>query len=41
MLSGWPIRGLLQRGFDNPSNTKLARFNGGTDGDGRFYAGTF
>ncbi|EBC4209852.1 SMP-30/gluconolactonase/LRE family protein [Salmonella enterica] len=35
--------GLLQRKVcDNPSNTKLARFNdGGTDGDGRFYAGTF
>lgn len=35
--------GLLQRKVcDNPSNVKLARFNdGGTDGDGRFYAGTF
>ncbi|EJJ9678834.1 SMP-30/gluconolactonase/LRE family protein [Salmonella enterica] len=35
--------GLLQcKVCDNPSNPKLARFNdGGTDGDGRFYAGTF
>ncbi|VDZ62401.1 Putative cytoplasmic protein (plasmid) [Klebsiella aerogenes] len=36
-------RGLLQRKIcDNPSNPDLARFNdGGTDRDGRFYAGTF
>ena len=35
--------GLLQRKVcDNPSNPQLARFNdGGTDRDGRFYAGTF
>lgn len=35
--------GLLVRKIcDNPSNPQLARFNdGGTDGDGRFYAGTF
>lgn len=35
--------GLLQRKVcDNPSNPRLARFNdGGTDRDGRFYAGTF
>ncbi|MCP0793900.1 SMP-30/gluconolactonase/LRE family protein, partial [Salmonella enterica subsp. enterica serovar Give] len=35
--------GLLQRKVcDNPSNPQLARFNdGGTDHDGRFYAGTF
>ncbi|MEJ5074313.1 SMP-30/gluconolactonase/LRE family protein [Enterobacter ludwigii] len=36
-------RGLLVRKIcDNPSNPQLARFNdGGTDRDGRFYAGTF
>lgn len=36
-------RGLLQHKIcDNPSNPQLARFNdGGTDRDGRFYAGTF
>jgi hypothetical protein len=35
--------GLLRRKVcDNPSNPQLARFNdGGTDRDGRFYAGTF
>lgn len=35
--------GLLRRKVcDNPSNPELARFNdGGTDRDGRFYAGTF
>lgn len=35
--------GLLQQKIcDNPSNPRLARFNdGGTDRDGRFYAGTF
>ena len=35
--------GLLRRKIcDNPSNPQLARFNdGGTDRDGRFYAGTF
>ena len=35
--------GLLQKKVcDNPSNPRLARFNdGGTDRDGRFYAGTF
>lgn len=35
--------GLLQRKVcDNPSNPQLARFNdGGTDHQGRFYAGTF
>jgi sugar lactone lactonase YvrE len=35
--------GLLVRKIcDNPSNPQLARFNdGGTDRDGRFYAGTF
>ena len=35
--------GLLQHKVcDNPSNPQLARFNdGGTDRDGRFYAGTF
>ncbi|MEW5562047.1 SMP-30/gluconolactonase/LRE family protein [Enterobacter asburiae] len=35
--------GLLVRKIcDNPSNAELARFNdGGTDRDGRFYAGTF
>ena len=35
--------GLLQQKVcDNPSNPRLARFNdGGTDRDGRFYAGTF
>lgn len=33
---------LIQKVCDNPSNPALARFNdGGTDGDGRFYAGTF
>ena len=37
------VHGLLQRKVcDNPSNPQLARFNdGGTDRDGRFYAGTF
>ena len=36
-------RGLLQHKVcDTPSNPQLARFNdGGTDRDGRFYAGTF
>ena len=36
-------RGLLvHKVCDNPSNPQLARFNdGGTDRDGRFYAGTF
>ncbi|WP_393970071.1 SMP-30/gluconolactonase/LRE family protein [Kluyvera intermedia] len=36
-------RGLLVHKIcDNPSNPQLARFNdGGTDRDGRFYAGTF
>lgn len=33
---------LLHKVCDNPSNPSLARFNdGGTDRDGRFYAGTF
>ena len=33
---------LRQKVCDNPSNPQLARFNdGGTDRDGRFYAGTF
>ncbi|WP_297200217.1 SMP-30/gluconolactonase/LRE family protein [uncultured Pluralibacter sp.] len=33
---------LVQKVCDNPSNPRLARFNdGGTDRDGRFYAGTF
>ena len=33
---------LRQKVADNPSNPQLARFNdGGTDRDGRFYAGTF
>ncbi|CCJ82285.1 putative cytoplasmic protein [Cronobacter dublinensis 1210] len=36
-------RGILGRKIcDNPNNPALARFNdGGTDSDGRFYAGTF
>lgn len=33
---------LIRKVCDNPSNPQLARFNdGGTDRDGRFYAGTF
>jgi sugar lactone lactonase YvrE len=33
---------LIRKICDNPSNPQLARFNdGGTDRDGRFYAGTF
>lgn len=33
---------LIHKVCDNPSNPRLARFNdGGTDRDGRFYAGTF
>lgn len=33
---------LTQKVCDNPNNPQLARFNdGGTDGQGRFYAGTY